>query len=599
MVRNCLFGKTAHLRQQNKTDMKLIYSEKTMRFFALFLIFSGITTLSAKDSPFTRKGTGPKYWIAYEYCWINDIPLPEARWKANIDWVNEKFKSFGYDMICNDGWIEAAQTINAHGYITKYSDSWTLDFKYWADYLAQRDMKIGVYYNPMWMTKAAYEQNVTVEGTNHKARDIVGSIPFNEPLHWVDTNKPGAKEWIQGYVNYFIEIGAKYLRIDFLENYERNYGTTGYMQALEWIKEAAGDHIFLSLVMPNCYNHGQTELLYGDMIRIDDDCFGGGWDFVSDRRRGEQRPIWPQYGNAFDGFIGFADIGGRGQMILDGDFMRMNTMANDQERMFLFSLMVMGGSALAIADQYDTIDGHEWVYQNAELIDLNTQGFVAKPLSYDHADVTNNSRWAGQLPTGDWVVGLFNREDANQSMRIDFSKELGLEAEQAGNVRDLWKHADLGVLSGGYVDDLAPHTCTIVKIENNTGRYEAEVASMMGGAHKGVSHFNFSGPGYVENFENPGAKVLYAISVPEKGDYELQIRYANATGNTGTASLYVNDMKTNGLLPLPNLTDWNTWSTVSTSISLQEGMNYIAIQHDSGDNGLFKLDYIQIKSHEK
>ena len=57
--------------------------------------------------------------------------------------------------------------------------------------------------------------------------------------------------------------------------------------------------------------------------------------FVSNRRRG-QKALWPQYGNAFDGFIGFADVGGRGQMILDGDFMRLNTMANDKERKFLF-----------------------------------------------------------------------------------------------------------------------------------------------------------------------------------------------------------------------------------------------------------------------
>lgn len=56
--------------------------------------------------------------------------------------------------------------------------------------------------------------------------------------------------------------------------------------------------------MPHCYNHAKTELKYGDMIRIDDDCFDGDWDFVSNRRRGQQKDHWPQFGNAFDGFIG-------------------------------------------------------------------------------------------------------------------------------------------------------------------------------------------------------------------------------------------------------------------------------------------------------
>ena len=281
---------------------------------------SAFTTpvLNAKDTLINKnKGTGPRHWIAYEYCWMNNKPIPEKLWKANIDWVTTNFKSFGYDMVSNDGWIENAQTINTNGYITKYNDSWINGFAYWSDYLKKRDMKLGVYYNPMWLTKAAFNQNVTVKGTGYQTKDIVGETSFNGELYWVDVALPGAKEWIQGYVNYFIDLGATYLRIDFLENYEKNYGTVKYAQALQWIKEAASDRILLSLVMPNCYNHGQTELLFGDMIRIDDDCFNGGWDFVSARKRGTWQPHWPQYGNAFDGFVSFADIGGRGQMILD------------------------------------------------------------------------------------------------------------------------------------------------------------------------------------------------------------------------------------------------------------------------------------------
>ena len=433
---------------------------------AVLFAFSA-PSLFSSDSPFTRKGTGPKYWIAYEYCWVTNSAIPESQWKANIDWIDTTFKSYGYDMICNDGWIEGAQTINSNGYITKYNDTWEHTFEYWAAYLAKRNMKLGVYYNPMWMTKTAYDKNVPVKGTLLKARDIAGVISFNQPLYWVDTDKKGAKEWIQGYVKYFIETGAKYLRIDFLENYERNYGTAKYSQALEWIKEAAGDDIFLSLVMPNCFEHGKTELQYWDMIRIDDDCFDGGWDFVSNRRRGEQKAIWPQYGNAFDGFIGFADISGKGRMILDGDFMRMNTMANDNERIFLFSLMVMAGSALAIADQYNTIGNSAWIYQNTELLALNEQGLIGKPLSYNLEDTDKSSVWTGQLPNGDWVVGLFNRENTKQIRRIDFEKDLGVIGGNTTNVRDLWAHTDLGSMYGGYSVELSPHECKMILIKND------------------------------------------------------------------------------------------------------------------------------------
>src|SRR5690606_5492702 len=198
------------------------YSAQVCLLFLSFLLGG---TAHAKDGPFTRKGTGPKYWIAYEYCWETNTPMPEDRWKANIDWVEANFKSYGYDMVSNDGWIEASKIVDQNGYIIKYNDQWEHDFQYWSDYLRPRDMKLGVYYNPMWMTKAAFEKNVKVKGTEFRAQDIAGPISFNEPLYWVDTGKAGAKEWIQGYVEHFIEIGATYLRIDFLENYERNYGT--------------------------------------------------------------------------------------------------------------------------------------------------------------------------------------------------------------------------------------------------------------------------------------------------------------------------------------------------------------------------------------
>ena len=143
-------------------------------------------------------------------------------------------------------------------------------------------------------------------------------------------------------------------------------------------------------------------------------------------------------------------------MILDGDFMRMNKLANDNERRFLFSLMIMGGSALAIADQYDTIGDHAWVYQNPEMNELNSLGFAAKPLSYDFRDAANSSRWIGQLPNGDWVVGLFNRESTPQTRSIDFRRELGIEDGQAVNVRDLWERKDLGGMSGTYTVELRP-----------------------------------------------------------------------------------------------------------------------------------------------
>lgn len=223
------------------------------------------------------------------------------------------------------------------------------------------------------------------------------------------------------------------------------------------------------------------------MIRVDDDCFKGGWDFASSRRRGQHKSYWPQYGNAFDGMIAFSDVAAKGQMILDGDFMRLNTMASREEKQFLYSLMVMGGSALAIADQYDTIGDAAEIYQNREMIELNDLGFVAHPLS-QKLDSPSSSRWVGQLPDGDYVVGLFNREERVIETGIDFEKELGLKNDTVSNVRDLWQHKDLGKMKGCYKTKLAPHSCRILRIKpGGQIRFQAEFASVKGGSTTGIA----------------------------------------------------------------------------------------------------------------
>ena len=185
--------------------------------------------------------------------------------------------------------------------------------------------------------------------------------------------------------------------------------------------------------------------------------------------------------------IAFSDVAAKGQMILDGDFMRLNTMASKEEMKFLYSLMVMGGSALTVADQYDTIGDALEVYQNREMIELNDLGFVAKPLSRKLTS-WDSSRWVGQLPDGDYVVGLFNREEDTITAGIDFFKELGIKDGAVDNVRDLWQHQDLGAMSGKYTTAVEPHSCKILRIRpNGKQRFQAEFATVRGGATTNIA----------------------------------------------------------------------------------------------------------------
>ncbi len=608
--------------------------------------------------------TGPLYWMAYETPFETDSYLKEDRWDANVDWLTEEgFVDAGYDMMSTDGWIEGAQAINENGYITKYNYSWTKTWKDMGDQLKAKGMKLGVYYDPLWVTAAAYNSTAKIAGTEIPVRSLVNTelghfsdfkkqaLPQGEgfdgehwcqvgepALYWLDTDKEGAEQYIKGYVKHFADAGASFLRVDFLGWYENGingdnnqngkpaYGTERYEKALKWMREACDAYgVTLSLVMPNQYNHAATELKYGHMMRVNEDVANGGWDnsykgpepgwtndHISGRRRGQWQENWAQWGNSFDAFTGWADVGGRGQIILDGDFLRMarfdvirtddNTdtpistdeelKAADAQKRSAVSLAAMAGSPICIADQYDTMNqnapagvDNKIYYLNKEILALNQAGFVGKPMGLGESE-----RWAGQLPDGSWVVALFNRDRETKTQKLDFKKDLGITG--TASVRELWQHKSYGRLDHFSVE-LAACDCVVLKIKPETVRYEAEVASLRTGAKSNRNHSNFSGWGFSDKLENSSGDVLFAVNA--EGSQNIQIRYCNGSAEAApVAEVWVNGTKVQDV-SLPSTGNWDTWDTATVeNVAFEPGENLVNIKCASEAG--FNLDYIEIGS---
>lgn len=465
--------------------MEKKFSHMKKRLFILLLaLVSMPATIYARDSKFTRKGSGPLFWNVYGYCYDYNAPVPEDRWKKSIDWVAENLLSYGYNIVATDGWLYNPNSIDKYGYLTKPDDSWQHDFRYWSDYLKSQGLNLGLYYNPLWVPKASYIQNNKIINTSIDVSEIVGNERFDDNFYWVDTDKEGAEQWVKGCIRNMIDLGVTFLKIDFLCWYERDYGTARYIKALKWMAEEAGDDILLSLSMPNCRNNAWNELKYGDMFRTGSDCEHGTWYYVSEKRRGEINDSGQgdKYSCVFDGLVGWSDLAAKGQIIMDADFVRLNSMANAQEKQFWLSLLVMSGSAIGVADRYDDIGDCLQYYQNRELLELNQLGFVGKPISNDIRDRKNSTRWIGQLPNGDWVVGLFNREANASEMKIDFEKELGITNGDIVKMRDLWTHQDFVPSGSSYSVELAPHACQILRISTKTKKFKAASAALTSGA---------------------------------------------------------------------------------------------------------------------
>lgn len=119
----------------------------------------------------------------------------------------------------------------------------------------------------------------------------------------------------------------------------------------------------------------------------------------------------------------------------------------------------MAGGPVTVADQYNTIGDNVRFYQNTELLELNKDRFVGHPVS-DKLNDANNQIWYGQMSNGDYVIGLFNRDDNARSVSVNFA-DLGISGEW--NVRDLWKHADEGKASSVSAT-LPAHGCKIVRL---------------------------------------------------------------------------------------------------------------------------------------
>ncbi len=483
-------------------------------------------------SGFRRGGPGPLYWSTYDYENVSNTIIPEAVWKANIDWVAETFRDYGYTMVCTDGWIDNTQKVTRHGYIVSQADDWDHDWAWWSRYLRSKGMQLGVYYNPLWATKSAVTNPaVTVVGRpDIQVADIVNAKDYFDgggQLQWVDTTRDGAEEYVKGYVAYFRDLGAVFLRIDFLAYYEtgfdQNNGTVGvnhgrdsYLRALRWMREAAGD-MQLSLVLPNLFDHGSAERQYGDLIRIDNDAGFGTW-FTFSGGRETWQPEWSQWNNPFMGFTGFADISGRGQVILDGDPLIMRTFTRDEERQSAINLFTMAGAAIAITDQVDTIADNAHVFLNREVLALRKAGLVGKPVfNNSHAldyDPTSRDpeRWIGQLPDGSWAVALFNRSDDDATKSIVFADTLGFTGPAA--VRDLWAHQDLGSLTT-YQATLGPHASVLLSVVPQAPvHFQAEVGAWAGSARFENTFGGHEGMGYVTDLENEGSSVAVAIAVP-------------------------------------------------------------------------------------
>jgi uncharacterized protein YegP (UPF0339 family) len=126
--------------------------------------------------------------------------------------------------------------------------------------------------------------------------------------------------------------------------------------------------------------------------------------------------------------------------------------------------------------------------------------------------------------------------------------------------------------------------------------YEAESASLAGGAVVNIDHTGYSGAGFVAGYWNQGASTTFTVSAPTAGSYQLRLRYSNGpnpfAGNKAV-SLYVNGTKVRRI-SLASTGNWDTWSTQTDVVTLAAGTNSVSYRYDTGDDGNVNLDKLTL-----
>lgn len=432
------------------------------------------------ETPTGKTKKAPLYWSVYEYGRRAEIAgtncnMPLETWQKNIDWVADNLLPYGYDMICTDGFMTMSGSDNAgHAYMTSYAN---IPLTQLVEMCKAKGLRLGIYDNLLWVHGSL---DAPIEGTKYKVRSLLydpskdnvkNPNATGDTFTWIVPSHSGVKEYIDGFFKYYKGLGVDFIRMDFMCLFEdgirggdgggRGYGSAEYKLALQYIKEAATKYgVFTSIVMPNMKNHGENETQYCDMTRIVDDTCEGGWDHCSNRWRGNITiDQWPAANNQFEGFIYWSDITGRGKIIADGDFTLIHSFDTDDECRTSISLQLVAGGPIAVADQYNTVGDRVKFYQNEEMLALNADGFVGKPLTTDYNN-ENSQIWWGTMSNGDVIVALFNREDRTISRGVELS-QLGISGTM--KCRDLWTHTDEGEVSKVSAS-LPAHGCKVVRL---------------------------------------------------------------------------------------------------------------------------------------
>ncbi|GAA5167657.1 MULTISPECIES: TIM-barrel domain-containing protein [Amycolatopsis] len=113
-----------------------------------------------------------------------------------------------------------------------------------------------------------------------------------------------------------------------------------------------------------------------------------------------------------------------------------------------------------------------------------------------------------------------------------------------------------------------------------------------------TDHRGYTGRGFAAGFQNTGDRLTFRTEVQTAGTYELDLRYANATGGDGQHTTRTLTVRVDGgdahTVTLPPTADWDTWALATTSVALTAGRHEVTVERTAGDSGDVNIDSLAV-----
>jgi hypothetical protein len=439
-------------------------------FSSTIIVALACPALAAEEpKPFHAwAATPPMGWNSWD-CFATTVT--ESQIKANADVMADKLKRFGWQYIVVDiQWYEPKAT----GFDYRWNARLVMDewgrlmpaenrfpsaangagFKPLADYVHGKGLKFGIHLL-RGIPRQAVTERKPIKGTNYTAADIANrkdTCQWNGDMYGVDMSKPGAQEYYDSVFALAASWGVDFVKVDDLS---RPYHKAEIEAIRKAIDKTGRPIVFSTSPGATPPAEGGHVKQNANMWRVSDD-------------------FWDQWRTLFEQFKRLEDwTPNRGPgHFPDADMLPLgairqlphqrdpgHTRFTKDEQRTMMSLWCIARSPLIMGGDLTKMDDFTLsLLTNAEVISVDQHSSGNRQLFNRDGFIG----WIADVPDSrDKYLAVFNTTRSAAGVPVDVA---ALGIGDAVRIRDLWKHADLGIVSGRFNPDLPKHGSAMYRV---------------------------------------------------------------------------------------------------------------------------------------